>query len=330
MGIGALHACLLLAAAWLAVGSAGLLAPRNLRLASRVLFPAGAVVGLALAAVALQALFDPPASLVLPLGLPDLPFHTRLDALSCFFLVLLGAVAAGVSAFASGYLRRSEDTPPGLHCFCYHVFLASMALVLLADDAYAFMVAWETMALASFFLVNSEHRKPEIRRAGYLYLLIAHIGAIAILLCFGALQAGTGDYTFDTMRQLAPAAGWATAAFLLALTGFGAKAGLLPLHVWLPEAHPAAPSPVSALLSAVMLKTAVYGVLRVAFDLIGQPEWWWGLTTLVIGLASALFGVVFAAVQTDMKRLLAYSSIENIGIAFTGVGLAIMFRGFGL
>jgi hydrogenase-4 component B len=330
MGIGALDACLLLAAAWLAVGLAGLVAPQNLRLASRMLFPAGAAIGLALAAVALQALFEPPASRVLPLGLPDLPFHTRLDALSSFFLLLLGAVAAGVSAFASGYLRQSEGMSPGLHCLCYHVFLASMALVLLADDAYFFMVAWETMALASFFLVNSEHRKRENRRAGYLYLLIAHIGAIAILLCFGVLQSGTGDYTFDTMRQLAPAAGWATAAFLLALTGFGAKAGLLPLHVWLPEAHPAAPSPVSALMSAVMLKTAVYGMLRVTLDLIGFPLWWWGVIALAVGLASALFGIIFAAVQTDMKRLLAYSSIENIGLIVAGFGLTLLFHGFGM
>ena len=138
-----------------------------------------------------------------------------------------------------------------------------MALVVLADDAYAFMVMWETMALSSFFLVTANHRIPEIRRAGYLYLLIAHIGAIGILLCFGVLQANTGDYTFANMRaqQLSPF--WASVAFLLALFGFGAKAGMLPLHVWLPEAHPAAPSPVSALMSGVMLKTAIYGLLRV-------------------------------------------------------------------
>src|SRR5687767_5754155 len=131
MGIGALDACLLLAAAWLAIGLVAMLAPRSLRLAGRVLFPAGALVGLALAAVALGALFQPAASRVLPLGLPDLPFHARLDALSAFFLLLLGAVTAGVSAFASGYLRESESTPAGLHCLCYHAFLASMALVLL-------------------------------------------------------------------------------------------------------------------------------------------------------------------------------------------------------
>jgi formate hydrogenlyase subunit 3/multisubunit Na+/H+ antiporter MnhD subunit len=185
------------------------------------------------------------------------------------------------------------------------------------------------MALSSFFLVTCDHNQPEIRSAGYLYLLIAHIGAIAILLCFGALQAGAGDYTFEHMRALQPSAGWATAAFLLALVGFGAKAGIVPLHVWLPEAHPAAPSPVSALLSAVMLKTAIYGLIRVTLDLIGSPLWWWGVIALVLGLVSALGGIVFAAVQTDMKRLLAYSSIENVGLIFAGFGLTLIFHGFG-
>ena len=328
--LSSLDAALLLAAAWLAIGFAGMVAPRSLRLASRVLFPAGAIVGLLLAAVALQATFATPSTRVLALGLPDLPFHARMDALSAFFLLLLGGVAAGVSTFAAGYLRADEGAPPGLHCLCYHAFLASMALVLVADDAYFFMVAWETMALSSYFLVMSEHRRAEVRRAGYLYLLIAHLGALSILLCFGALQGGTGDYTFATMRIVQEAPEWATVAFLLALAGFGAKAGIVPLHIWLPEAHPVAPSPVSALLSAVMLKIAVYGMLRVTLDLIGFPVWWWGVIALALGLVSALFGIVFAAVQTDMKRLLAYSSIENIGLVMAGFGLTLLFRGFGM
>jgi len=327
---GPLQGTLYAVAAWLLIGAAGLLRPASLALAGRALFPAGALVGLALAAFALQGVFAAPHALVLPLGLPDLPFHARIDALSSFFLLLLGAVAAGVSLFACGYLRPGEGTSPGLQCLYYHLFLASMALVMIADDAYFFMVAWETMALASYFLVTSDHRHAEIRRAGYLYLLIAHIGALSILLCFGALQAGTGDYTFDNMRELQPGAEVATAAFLLALAGFGAKAGIVPLHVWLPEAHPAAPSPVSALMSAVMLKTAVYGMLRVTLDLIAFPLWWWGVIALVLGLVSALGGIVFAAVQTDMKRLLAYSSIENIGLIFAAFGLVLIFRGFGM
>ena len=326
---GALQLILGVIVLWLALGLAGVFFPRNLPLVSRVLFPAGALGALALAAAALDALGGATQSLVLPLGLPDLPFHLRLDALSAFFLLLLGTVTAGISVFAAGYFRQGEGTAPGLQCLYYHVFIASMALVLLADDAYAFMVFWETMALSSYFLVTSDHAKAEIRRAGFLYLLIAHVGAIGILLCFGLLH-GTGDYTFATMRKVQLAPFWATVAFVLALFGFGAKAGMLPLHVWLPEAHPAAPSPVSALMSAVMLKTAIYGLLRVLFDLLHTQVWWWGAVILVLGLATALYGVIFSAVQSDMKRLLAYSSIENIGFILVGIGLAVTFQAFGM
>ena len=315
--------------AWIAIGTLGLVRPRALGFVSHTLFPLGAAVGLALAVVAFFAIGPLPQSTVLPLGLPDLPFHLRLDSLSAFFLLLLGTVSAAISVFAAGYFRSGEGTAPGLLCFEYHLFLAAMALVLVADDAYLFMVSWEAMALSSFFLVTTDHRKPEIRQAGFLYLLIAHVGAIAILLCFGVLQGGSGDYTFGSMRSMVLTGAWPSVAFFLALFGFGAKAGLLPMHIWLPEAHPAAPSPVSALMSGVMLKTAIYGLLRVAFDLLHGQLWWWGVFALVLGLVTALFGVIFACVQTDMKRLLAYSSIENIGIIVAGIGLTILFKSYG-
>jgi hydrogenase-4 component B len=326
--ISSLHLVLTAVGAWLAIGALGLARPRNIVFVGRVLFTIGAGVGLILAAAALLAMGQAAQTAILPLGLPGLPFHLRLDALSAFFLLLLGAASAGISLFSAGYFRASEGAAPGLLCLQYHTFLAAMALVLVADDAYLFMVAWETMALASFFLVTTDHRLPEIRRAGFLYLVIAHIGALAILLCFGVLQGGGGDYSFDSMRSIVRTGAWPSIAFLLALTGFGAKAGLLPLHVWLPEAHPAAPSPVSALMSGVMLKTAVYGLLRVSFDLLNGQLWWWGVVALVLGLASGLFGVLFATVQTDMKRLLAYSSIENIGIIVAGIGLTILFKSY--
>ncbi|MHB8475711.1 MAG: hydrogenase 4 subunit B [Steroidobacteraceae bacterium] len=319
--------CLLLLSAWCVVGLAGLARPSSLALVGRTLFPLGALLGAALAAVAVTGLDHPAEQLVLPIGLPDLPAHLRLDGLSAVFLVLLGAASAGVSIFAAGYFRRGEGTAPGLMCLQYHLFLASMGFVLLADDAYAFMLAWETMALSSYFLVTTQHRIAEIRKAGFLYLVMAHLGAIAILLCFGILQGGSWHFTFDAMRAAHLGYPGATIAFCLALIGFGTKAGLVPLHVWLPEAHPAAPSPVSALMSGIMLETALYGMIRVSFDLLGLPLWWWGLLPLSLGLFSALYGVVFAAAQTDMKRLLAYSSIENMGIMFTGLGLAIVFAG---
>ena len=325
-----LEACLALLAAWGGIGLAGMLRPRSLRFAGRTLFPLGALCGVAIAVGAAMHLGAPPESAVLPFGLPGMPFRVRLDALSSVFLFLLGSVSAAISVFSAGYFRQGEGTLPGLLCLEYHAFLASMGLVLLADDAYSFMVAWETMALSSYFLVTTQHRIPEIRAAGFLYLLIAHIGALAILLSFGVLQGGTWQFTFDAMRAAHLDPAWASVAFCLALFGFGAKAGLVPLHVWLPEAHPAAPSPVSALMSGVMLKTAVYGVLRVTFDLLGTQQWWWGLVALGVGLLSAFYGVIFAAVQTDMKRLLAWSSIENMGIVFTGVGLTIVFKGAGL
>jgi len=319
--------CLLLLCAWGVVGVAGLVRPKSIGIVGRTLFPLGALCGAALALVALAGINQPAEQLVLPIGLPDLPVHLRLDALSRVFLILLGAASTGISIFAAGYFRQGEGTAPGLLCLQYHLFLASMGFVLLADDAYAFMLAWETMAVSSYFLVTTQHGIAEIRSAGFLYLLMAHLGAIAILLSFGILQGGTWQFTFDAMRAAHLRPDWATIAFCLALIGFGAKAGLAPLHVWLPEAHPAAPSPVSALMSGVMLKTALYGMIRVSFDLLGQPLWWWGLLPLTLGLFSALYGVVFAAAQTDMKRLLAYSSIENIGILFTGLGLAIVFAG---
>ncbi len=310
---------------WIALGLLGL-TQRADREAGRILYAAGAAGGLLLAVAAAWSLGDPPAALQLPLGLPDLPFHLRLDSLSAFFLALLGLTVTGTSLFATGYFTSGSTTNSGLTCLHYHLFVAAMVLVLVADDAYVFMFAWESMALTSYFLVTSDHGVAEIRSAGFLYLVVAHVGAMAILLCFGVLHGANGGYTFEAMRAAERTPFLATTAFLLALAGFGAKAGFLPLHAWLPEAHPAAPSPVSALMSGVMLKTAIYGLLRIGFDLLPVQLASWGVTALALGLVTMLFGVLFAAVQTDMKRLLAYSSIENIGLVLAAIGLAIVFR----
>ncbi|MBT9612266.1 MAG: hydrogenase 4 subunit B [Burkholderiales bacterium] len=316
---------------WLVLGMFSLLLIGSPKHITQLIFPAGALGALVLAGTGLVALGQTPNVAVLPLGLPDLPFHLRLDALSAFFLMLLGAAGFAISLYSAGYFRHMEARALALLALQYHFFLASMALVLLANDAYLFMVAWESMALSSYFLVTTDHKVPEIRKAGYLYLLIAHVGAISILLAFGVMQGGHGiaAYTFDAMRTAHLTPFWASITFSLALFGFGAKAGLLPVHVWLPEAHPAAPSPVSAMMSGIMLKTAIYGLLRITFDFLGGEIWWWGVLALTLGLITALFGVMFAAVQTDMKRLLAYSSIENIGILLVGIGLAILFHANG-
>jgi formate hydrogenlyase subunit 3/multisubunit Na+/H+ antiporter MnhD subunit len=209
-----------------------------------------------------------------------------------------------------------------------------MLFVVLADDALFFLIAWEMMAASSYFLVMFEDERIENRRAAFLYLVVAHVGAIAILLSFGVMAglatgfSGFQSYTFDAMRETELPAGLATLAFLLAFFGFAAKAGVIPLHVWLPEAHPVAPSNVSALMSGVMLKTAIYGIVRVVFDLIGDFPWWWGALVLVFGLISSVMGVLYALMQHDLKRLLAYHSVENIGIILIGIGLAMIFTSF--
>ena len=323
-----IEAAVSLAVGWVVIGVAALALARTPRLITGVIFPAGALIALTLALTGLWAISVEPSAAILPAGLPDLPFHVRLDALSGFFLLLLGGVSFGISLFSAAYFRGSHGSPP-LLCLQYHVFLASMAFVLIADDAYLFMVTWESMALSSYFLVTTEHESEQNRKAGFIYLLIAHLGAIAILLCFGVLQGGHGDYTFDALRAADLTPFWATMAFILAFFGFGAKAGMVPLHVWLPEAHPAAPTPVSALMSGVMLKTAIYGMVRVIYDLIGDIRWEWGLTVLLFGAATSLFGVLFALMQHDLKRLLAYHSVENIGIILIGIGLSMVFIGSG-
>ncbi|MCC6503673.1 MAG: hydrogenase 4 subunit B [Deltaproteobacteria bacterium] len=269
---------------------------------------------------------------VLPIGLPDLPFYMRLDALSGFFVTLVGLLGFFVSIYSAGYLRGFLDrrSVAPLIVFC-NIFMAGMILVLIADDAYFFMVSWELMAVSSFFLVFFEDEQVQNRRAAFIYILIAHIGAILILLSFGIMAGfATGfesfrGYTFEAMRSAEMPAVWASIVFIAAFLGFAAKAGVIPLHVWLPEAHPAAPSNISALMSGVMLKTAIYGILRVGFDLASEPQWWWGGMVLVFGLFSAVLGILYALMQDDIKRLLAYSSVENIGITLIAVGLAMIF-----
>jgi formate hydrogenlyase subunit 3/multisubunit Na+/H+ antiporter MnhD subunit len=276
-----------------------------------------------------------PYQIIVPLGLPDLPFHFRLDLLSGFFLVIVGLLAFFVSIYSLGYVKGylGHRSVTSLVVF-YALFLAGMFLVVLADDAFFFLIAWEMMAAASYFLVLFEDERMENRRAAFLYLVVAHVGAIAILLSFGIMAGlatgfkGFEGYTFDAMRETDLPAGWASIAFLLAFFGFSAKAGVIPLHVWLPEAHPVAPSNVSALMSGVMLKTAIYGIVRVVFDLIGVFPWWWGAIVLVFGLVSAVMGVLYALMQHDLKRLLAYHSVENIGIILIGIGLAMIFTSF--
>ncbi|MGB6730075.1 MAG: hydrogenase 4 subunit B, partial [Xanthobacteraceae bacterium] len=200
----------------------------------------------------------------------------------------------------------------------------------LADDAYTFLFSWEFMSLTSWALVMAHHRVPENVRAGYIYLVMASFGTLALLLAFGLLAGPEGHYAFAQIRAAHPTAGLAALALILALIGSGSKAGLVPLHVWLPLAHPAAPSHVSALMSGVMTKVAVYGFVRIVFDLAGEPAWWWSMVVLALGGITAVMGVLYALMQHDLKRLLAYHTVENIGIIFIGLGLALAFKTYGM
>ena len=212
----------------------------------------------------------------------------------------------------------------------FPAFLAAMNLVVLADDAFTFLFTWEFMSLTSWALVMAHHRRKGNAAAGYVYLILASFGTLALLRAFGLRAGPAGGYAFDAMRAAPPSAGLAAAVLVLALIGAGSKAGLVPLHVWLPLAHPAAPSHVSALMSGVMTKVAVYGLVRIVFDLLGVPTWWAGALVALLGGVTAVMGVLHALMEHDLKRLLAYHTVENIGIIFIGLGLALAFGANGM
>jgi hydrogenase-4 component B len=321
---------LICVAALLAIALLGVLSRKTASASGMVYACCFVVCAVVLVAAGTHLLSNPaePDSLRLPVGLPWIGARFRIDPLSAFFLVVINLGAALASLYALGY-GRHEDAPERVLPF-YPAFLAGMNLVLLAADAFSFLVAWEFMSLTSWALVMSHHRDPENRRAGYVYLVMASFGTLALLLAFGMLAGPAGGYAFMDMRSAVHAAWLPGLVLILALLGAGSKAGLVPLHVWLPLAHPAAPSHVSALMSGVMTKVAIYGVIRIVFDLLGEPQWWWSIVVLVLGSITAVLGVLHALLQRDLKRLLAYSTVENIGIIFIGLGLALAFQANGM
>ncbi|CAK0768900.1 hydrogenase-4 component B [Azospirillaceae bacterium] len=269
-----------------------------------------------------------PQTVALPVGIPWIGTHLRLDALSAFFLMVINLGGAVSSLYALGY-GRHESAPNRVLPF-YPLFLFGMNLTALADDAFTFLVGWEFMSVASWLLVVSHHREEGNTRAGTVYFLMTAVSAQCLLIVFALLSNGEGRFLFDAIRQAPPSPEMARVLAALVVVGAGAKAGLVPLHVWLPLAHPAAPSHVSALMSGVMTKVAVYALVRFLFDLLGPSDWTWGAGLMLLGGVTAVMGILYALTQSDLKRLLAYSSVENIGIIAIGLGLALAFRAAGL
>jgi formate hydrogenlyase subunit 3/multisubunit Na+/H+ antiporter MnhD subunit len=287
---------------------------------------AGSAVALATGLVAIVVRLD--VTLSLPLGIPWIGAHFRLDALSAFFLIVVNLGGGAASLYGLGY-GRHETAPLRVIPF-FPAFLGAMNLVVMADDAFTFLLSWEFMSLASWALVMSHHREADNARAGYVYFVMAAFGTMALLLAFGLLAGADGAYEFAAMRANVHPPLLVALVLALVLLGAGSKAGIVPLHAWLPLAHPAAPSHVSALMSGVMTKVAVYGFIRIVFDLVGEPSWWASMVVLALGGITAVTGVLYALMEHDLKRLLAYHTVENIGIIYIGIGLALGFRANGM
>ncbi len=266
-----------------------------------------------------------------PAAEPYLRLTFCLDPLGAFFLLLIGISTIPVAVYGIGYTCHREDARPARFLGCMlNLFFLSMSLLVLASSVLTFLVFWEAMSLASYFLVISEKQDVETLSAGNWYAGMAHAGFVLIALALLLASASTPGMLFSEIRDTVLTPGLRNLIFCLALLGFGSKAGLVPLHVWLPKAHPAAPSHISAMMSGVMVKLGVYGIVRVSLDLLGGGPSWWGGLVLALGAASALLGVLYALMEHDLKRLLAYHTVENVGLISMGIGLALIFRSYGL
>ncbi len=288
--------------------------------------------GAALAALSLRALLGAHLALRLAVGPPPFALRLWLPPLSAVFVLLISGVGVLASIYGGAYVAHLETGKRRTVLILTPLFLLSMTLVALAADLPAFLIAWEAMSLASYGLVMTDGERPEVVRAGYVYLVVTHAGAVCLLAAFLLLTGATGSMDFAVWAGAAPTLplGLRSAVFALTLLGFGSKAALVPLHVWLPRAHPVAPSHVSGLMSGIMLKVAVYGLVLVACTVLGPGPLWWGLLLLGLGLVSSVFGVLYALMDNDLKRLLAYSSVENVGIIATGLGIALIAEHAGL
>jgi hydrogenase-4 component B len=252
-----------------------------------------------------------------------------IDRLSAFFIVVIAFAAIPVALYGIGYMGAYEGRNSlGGMGFAFNAFITAMILIPLAQNVLTFLALWEVMSMASYFLVITEHEREETLGAGWVYFIMTHAGFAALLAGFLLLAQATATPFFPQWHAAAVHVdpSLRDLIFVLLAVGFGSKAGVIPLHIWLPRAHPAAPSHVSALMSGVMIKLGVYGLVRVAFGWLGAGPIWWGGTILVAGAISGVLGALYALVDTDLKRLLAYSSVENIGIIMLGLGAGMLFQ----
>ena len=305
--------------------------PRTANLTAHAFSFLGGIFGTATALLALWG--KTVAGLSLWQIVEGITLSFRIDSLSAFFLLIISLLSVAVSVYATGYVTEYyHKKNVGLLGGGLNLFLLSMVAVVTVDNAFVFLIAWELMSVVSFGLVMYEHEREEVRRAGYIYVAMTHVATLFITLSFLSMFLFTGTFSFLDFRNIAGVIPeWLrNSIFIMLLIGFGTKAGIVPLHIWLPQAHPAAPSHISALMSAVMIKTAVYGLLRVCLDLFDGGPVWWGVLLLAAGLVSAVFGIVYGLAENDMKRFLAYSSAENMGIIFMGIGAALLFHAYHL
>ena len=319
------------------VGALASLLSRNSRLARPMIFVPAMIGSIFTIIFSIDIITGTSLKLTVPHILPFFNLEIFVDGVSAFFILIIGIVSFAVSLYSIGYSKEYETKKRiSAFGFLFNIFILSMILVVSSNNAFFFLIFWELMSLVSFFLVIYDHDKEENLKSGITYLVMTHFGTAFIFVSFLLGYIQTGSFSFDSLRESSASFPLLVKnlVFVFAFIGFGVKAGIVPLHTWLPHAHPSAPSNVSALMSAVMIKMGIYGIVRTVFDFSGfgasHDFAWWGVLMVAVGSISAVSGVLYAVIERDIKRALAYSSIENIGIILVGLGLSVVFAAYHL
>lgn len=322
---------------WFLVGAILGILSRNSRFARHTIFVPSMIGSIFTIMFSIDVMIGKPFTWTIPNVIPFFNLEIFVDGVSAFFLLIIGIVSFAVSLYSIGYSKEYQvEKRTSALGFLFNTFILSMILVVTSNNAFFFLMFWELMSLTSFFLVIYDHNKEDNLKSGMTYLVMTHFGTAFIFASFLLGYIQTGSFSFDSFRNSSASFPLLikNLVFVLAFIGFGTKAGMIPLHTWLPKAHPSAPSNVSALMSAVMIKIGIYGMIRTIFDFSGfgmSPDFaWWGMLLVATGSASALIGVLYAVVEHNIKRALAFHSIENIGIILIGLGLSVVFASFNL